>query len=172
MTGLPTPPPVCEDKIPNCKAYNQDTCTNPDYRLWVMDNCKKYCGLCKLIVKLIIISTKIIRPHMPLLKCYGNSPPSQLTQINLSIIVQQKRSDEYYMDAIFKSKNTIVQQHYTCCVFHHPSYLVHKILSCTQNAHTLWYLLVSVDCRTCIKRTCSLTRRNILEKYSKHTFKR
>ncbi|KAL4231592.1 hypothetical protein ACF0H5_009172 [Mactra antiquata] len=45
-TGIPTPPPTCEDKIPNCKAYNPDTCTNPDYKLWVEDNCKKYCGLC------------------------------------------------------------------------------------------------------------------------------
>ncbi|XP_045190733.2 uncharacterized protein LOC123547587 isoform X2 [Mercenaria mercenaria] len=46
-TGIPTPPPVCEDKIPNCKAYNPDTCTDPDYKLWVQDNCKKFCGLCK-----------------------------------------------------------------------------------------------------------------------------
>ena len=46
-TGVPTPPPVCEDKIPNCKAYNPSTCTDPQFKLWVADNCKKFCGLCK-----------------------------------------------------------------------------------------------------------------------------
>ncbi|XP_060580119.1 mucin-2-like isoform X2 [Ruditapes philippinarum] len=44
--GLPTPPPVCEDKIPNCKAYNPSTCTDPQFKMWVEDNCQKFCGLC------------------------------------------------------------------------------------------------------------------------------
>ncbi|KAH3707849.1 hypothetical protein DPMN_067267 [Dreissena polymorpha] len=44
--GVPTPPPVCEDKIPNCNQYPNSTCTTPDYKLWVDDNCKKFCGRC------------------------------------------------------------------------------------------------------------------------------
>lgn len=47
FSGLPTAPPVCVDKIPNCKLYDPDTCTNPMYNLWVDDNCKQFCGRCK-----------------------------------------------------------------------------------------------------------------------------
>jgi len=45
--GPPTSPRACEDVLTNCKAYSMDACTNPDYDLWVEDNCRKYCGRCK-----------------------------------------------------------------------------------------------------------------------------
>ena len=41
-----TTPRACEDAIPNCKDYPPSTCTNPDYDLWVEDNCRKHCGRC------------------------------------------------------------------------------------------------------------------------------
>ncbi|XP_046551460.1 uncharacterized protein LOC124261175 [Haliotis rubra] len=44
--GVPTPPPACIDKVPNCAAYGKDVCTDPDYVLWVDDHCAKSCNTC------------------------------------------------------------------------------------------------------------------------------
>ena len=46
VLGTPTTPKPCLDTIPNCKDYPDTTCTNPDYDLWVEDNCRKHCGRC------------------------------------------------------------------------------------------------------------------------------
>lgn len=46
-----TPPPMynpdCHDKIDNCQAYGQTSCTGA-YKPWAMRNCQRYCGLCRM----------------------------------------------------------------------------------------------------------------------------
>ncbi|KAK3611253.1 hypothetical protein CHS0354_003882 [Potamilus streckersoni] len=44
--GIPTPPPACVDKIPNCQGYEKTVCTSPTYQQWAEDNCRNYCGFC------------------------------------------------------------------------------------------------------------------------------
>ncbi|XP_041368758.1 uncharacterized protein LOC121383059 [Gigantopelta aegis] len=46
--GIPTPPGLCKDKIPNCNRYAKDSCTNPAFKLWAHDNCKMFCGFCNM----------------------------------------------------------------------------------------------------------------------------
>ncbi|CAC5419109.1 COL6A [Mytilus coruscus] len=41
----PTDAP-CVDKLPNCKQFGPDVCTNPDYASWSRDNCLKFCNKC------------------------------------------------------------------------------------------------------------------------------
>lgn len=50
-----TSPIPCVDKIPNCNEYDADLCTNPLYRLFREDNCRKFCSLCTGMYKRIII---------------------------------------------------------------------------------------------------------------------
>jgi len=50
-----TSPLPCVDKIPNCNEYDADLCTNPLYRLFREDNCRKFCSLCTGMYKRIII---------------------------------------------------------------------------------------------------------------------
>ncbi|XP_067657688.1 uncharacterized protein [Haliotis asinina] len=44
--GVPTPPPACIDKVPNCAQYGKDVCTDQKYALWVADHCAKSCNAC------------------------------------------------------------------------------------------------------------------------------
>ena len=39
-------PVVCADKLTNCAAYDKSACQG-QYQAWALDNCMKYCGLCK-----------------------------------------------------------------------------------------------------------------------------
>lgn len=41
-----TSPLPCINHIHNCQEYGDDLCTNPLYRLFREDNCRKFCGLC------------------------------------------------------------------------------------------------------------------------------
>lgn len=37
----------CVDLLHNCDEYQRDLCTNPLYRLFREQNCRKYCRICK-----------------------------------------------------------------------------------------------------------------------------
>lgn len=37
----------CMDQLHNCDEYQRDLCTNPLYRLFREQNCRKYCRICK-----------------------------------------------------------------------------------------------------------------------------
>ncbi|KAJ8302722.1 LOW QUALITY PROTEIN: hypothetical protein KUTeg_019118 [Tegillarca granosa] len=56
-TATPTPfyNPDCHDKIDNCPAYGQTSCTGA-YKSWAMRNCQRYCGLCRMYYGLRYIS--------------------------------------------------------------------------------------------------------------------
>lgn len=43
LQGPVTPAPPCIDKLANCDSYDQSVCTNPDYKAWAADNCRKFC---------------------------------------------------------------------------------------------------------------------------------
>ncbi|XP_048747184.2 uncharacterized protein LOC125659539 isoform X2 [Ostrea edulis] len=43
-TTTTTTPKPCVDKLPNCKRYSTDSCTN--YRSWAEVNCPAYCQFC------------------------------------------------------------------------------------------------------------------------------
>jgi len=44
--GVPTPPPLCVDKNPNCAQYQSDLCTNTGFTGFVDENCRKHCNRC------------------------------------------------------------------------------------------------------------------------------
>ncbi|KAL4227323.1 collagen [Mactra antiquata] len=44
--GPSTPPPVCEDSIPNCASFGQYYCQNKEFVNWVTENCPRFCGIC------------------------------------------------------------------------------------------------------------------------------
>ncbi|KAH3830312.1 hypothetical protein DPMN_103552 [Dreissena polymorpha] len=44
-TTVTTTPAGCDDVL-QCREYNADLCTNPEYRGFAEKNCRKYCGYC------------------------------------------------------------------------------------------------------------------------------
>ena len=36
----------CEDVLPNCEEYGEQSCVLESYRIWATLNCRKHCGLC------------------------------------------------------------------------------------------------------------------------------
>ncbi|KAL8616408.1 hypothetical protein ACOMHN_032262 [Nucella lapillus] len=41
-----TPESGCFDAISYCQDFGPSICTNPDYKSWIMKNCRKYCAVC------------------------------------------------------------------------------------------------------------------------------
>lgn len=46
ISGPPTTPPPCIDKVNACENYGKEVCNNPDYAPWVLDNCRYFCRKC------------------------------------------------------------------------------------------------------------------------------
>jgi hypothetical protein len=46
FSSAPTKIVPCADRLTNCDEYTSDVCTNPFYRIWREDNCRKYCKIC------------------------------------------------------------------------------------------------------------------------------
>ncbi|RUS80906.1 hypothetical protein EGW08_011342 [Elysia chlorotica] len=43
---MPTQPPPCVDKLPDCATYESGSCTSPSYRAWAEENCRAHCRFC------------------------------------------------------------------------------------------------------------------------------
>jgi len=43
---LPTQPPACVDKLPNCETFDDQACVDQTYRAWAEENCRRHCRLC------------------------------------------------------------------------------------------------------------------------------
>ncbi|KAL3863515.1 hypothetical protein ACJMK2_005269 [Sinanodonta woodiana] len=80
--GIPTHPPPCVDKIPNCKNYEITVCTNPTYLMWAQDNCRNYCAICTAQPVISFVAT----PPMPMMPGKRDEPrgPSKKRQFSAS----------------------------------------------------------------------------------------
>merc|ERR1712154_692116 len=44
--AVPAASSGCQDSLSNCAAYGQSVCTDANYKQWVNDNCRSFCGQC------------------------------------------------------------------------------------------------------------------------------